>query len=269
MVPKEVNICFRGKTFRKVKWIPGNNSAWFSGNDNLKGTHTVGIEGDDEREWAIDFSSMTFDNFLFASGDFFNWIWTSDAFLNKDASGTPQMYGTSDGYKSFDVLQSSLNAQAHQLSYFKFNNAAHPYVRTTGDDADALYLDNSVKYAPSLPGFQSHGGMGVYIQTADSCASDVPVKFFEHPNTSSALVDTCTHKHDYSTIKTDVDACKALDAQACSGTNKCRIQEATEKVFEGRTWNLVKWLPASSTNWFSTNDNLAGTAVVGSYGNRS
>ena len=148
VVPKEVKICFRGKTFRKVKWIPGNNSAWFSGNDNLKGTHTVGIEGDDEREWAIDFSSMTFDNFLFASGDFFNWIWTSDAFLNKDASGTPQMYGTSDGYKSFDVLQSSLNAQAHQLSYFKFNNAAHPYVRTTGDDADALYLDNSVKYAP-------------------------------------------------------------------------------------------------------------------------
>jgi hypothetical protein len=76
-------------------------------------------------------------------------------------------------------------------------------------------------------------------------------------------VDTCTHKNDYSTFKADVDACKALDAQACSGKTKCRIQMVTEKEFEGRIWNLVKWLPASSTNWFSTNDNLAGTAELG------
>jgi hypothetical protein len=44
---KEVNICFQKKTFRKVKWIPGNNPTWFSGDDNLKGTHTTGIEGFD------------------------------------------------------------------------------------------------------------------------------------------------------------------------------------------------------------------------------
>jgi hypothetical protein len=47
VVPKEVNICFQKKTFRKVKWIPGNNPTWFSGDDNLKGTHTTGIEGFD------------------------------------------------------------------------------------------------------------------------------------------------------------------------------------------------------------------------------
>ena len=58
VVPKEVNICFQKKTFRKVKWIPGNNPTWFSGDDNLKGTHTTGIEGFDQSEWAIDFSTI-------------------------------------------------------------------------------------------------------------------------------------------------------------------------------------------------------------------
>ena len=111
--------------------------------------------------------------------------------------------------------------------------------------------------------------MGVYVQTAESCASDVPVKFFEHSNTNSVQEDTCTHKSDYSTIKVDVDACKSLDAQACSGNNKCRIQQDTVKVFEGRTWEMVKWLPTSSTKWFSTNDNLAGTAEVGTAGDKS
>jgi hypothetical protein len=82
-------------------------------------------------------------------------------------------------------------------------------------------------------------------------------------------VDTCTHKSDFSAIKADVDACKALDAQACSGITKCRILQAREKVFEGRTWELVKWLPASSTTWFSTNDNLAGTAKLGTIGDSS
>jgi hypothetical protein len=111
--------------------------------------------------------------------------------------------------------------------------------------------------------------MGVYVQTADSCDTDVPVKFFEHPNTSAVKVDTCTHKSDYSTIKTDVDACKALDAQGCIGKTKCRILQAREKVFEGHTWEMVKWLPASSTHWFSTDDNLAGTAKVGTIGDSS
>ena len=142
MVPKEVKICFRGKTFRKVKWIPGNNPVWFSGNDNLKGTHTVGIEGDDDREWAVDFRTMTFNNFLFARGDFSSWVWTDTAFLNKDASGTPQIYGTSDMRKSFSVLQSSINSQAHQLSIEFGTKTEHPYVRTRGDHADALYFEN-------------------------------------------------------------------------------------------------------------------------------
>ena len=32
---------------------------------------------------------------------------------------------------------------------------------------------------------------------------------------------------------------------------------------------MVKWLPGSSTTWYSTNDNLAGTAVLGTVGDKS
>ena len=110
IVPKEVNICFQNKTFRKVKWIPATNPTWFSGNDDLKGTHTVGIEGDDDREWAIAFNTWSSNHFLFASGDFKNWVWTDNAFLNKNGAGTPTGYttGAVSGYKSFDVVLSSL-----------------------------------------------------------------------------------------------------------------------------------------------------------------
>ena len=84
-------ICFQEKTFQIVKWIPPTNTAWFSGDDDLKGTHVVGTRGDATSEWSIDFSGMTFTNLLFASGDFVNWLITDDAFLNKN-SGTPTPY---------------------------------------------------------------------------------------------------------------------------------------------------------------------------------
>ena len=99
-----------------MKWIPATNPTWFSGNDNLEGTHTVGIEGDDDREWAIGFNSTTSPNFLFASGDFKNWLMTNDAFLNKDNAGTPTPY-TTGNLKSFNVLQSSQNSQAYSHEF--------------------------------------------------------------------------------------------------------------------------------------------------------
>jgi hypothetical protein len=32
---------------------------------------------------------------------------------------------------------------------------------------------------------------------------------------------------------------------------------------------MVKWLPENSTRWYSTNDNLAGTAELGTKGDKS
>ena len=103
--------------------------------------------------------------------------------------------------------------------------------------------------------------MGVYLQTADSCAADVPVKY-ELPVTAP-VVDTCTHKSESNTIATEVAACKALTADNCSSVAKCRIATAKEICFQEKTFLRVKWIPETNTAWFSGNDDLKGALVVG------
>jgi hypothetical protein len=80
-------ICFMDKPFRQVKHLPAFTTAWFYGNDNLEGTTVVGTEGTTDAEWAIGFNGITFSNFLFASGDFKNFVYTSKSILN--VSGGP------------------------------------------------------------------------------------------------------------------------------------------------------------------------------------
>jgi hypothetical protein len=75
-------ICFENKSFRQVKHLPADSTAWYIGNDNLAGTITVGTEGNISAEWAIPFGTFTFSNFLFASGDFKNFVYTSKSILN-------------------------------------------------------------------------------------------------------------------------------------------------------------------------------------------
>jgi hypothetical protein len=75
-------ICFMDKPFRQVKHLPANSTTWFIGNDNLAGMITVGTEGTNTAEWAIPFGTFTYSNFLFASGDFMNFVYTSKSILN-------------------------------------------------------------------------------------------------------------------------------------------------------------------------------------------
>jgi hypothetical protein len=57
----------------------------------------VGTEGTVAAEWAIPFGTLTFSNFLFASGDFLNFVYTSkDIFAVKSYI-----------YKYYEVLQTS------------------------------------------------------------------------------------------------------------------------------------------------------------------
>jgi hypothetical protein len=74
-------ICFMDKHFRQVKHLPADSTAWFSGDDNLTGMITVGNEGTVAAEWAIPFGTLTFTNFLFASGDFMNFVYSSKSIL--------------------------------------------------------------------------------------------------------------------------------------------------------------------------------------------
>jgi hypothetical protein len=77
------------KPFRQVKHLPADSTTWFSGNDNLTGMITVGTEGTEAAEWAIPFGTLTsFTNFLFASGDFMNFVYTSKSVLNVSSGPT-------------------------------------------------------------------------------------------------------------------------------------------------------------------------------------
>jgi len=101
----------------------------------LNGTDTVGIEGFDAEEWAVDFGLAG--HFLFASGDFKNWVFTDRAFLNK-INGTPMPYssGSSNGMENFNIFKSSLSetSASHE---FKFTSGE---ARTPTFGADALVL---------------------------------------------------------------------------------------------------------------------------------
>jgi len=60
--------------WKKVKSLPPTSLTWYSSNDNLQGTATVGTGLDDTVEWSLPFSTDDFDKFLFASGDFSIWL---------------------------------------------------------------------------------------------------------------------------------------------------------------------------------------------------
>jgi hypothetical protein len=79
--PEQKRICFMDKLFRQVKHLPASSTNWFSDNDNLAGTTTVGTEGTVAAEWAIPFGTLNFSNFLFASGDFLNFVYTSKSII--------------------------------------------------------------------------------------------------------------------------------------------------------------------------------------------
>jgi hypothetical protein len=56
----------------------------------------VGTEGTVSAEWAINFSGMTFSNFLFASGDFLNFVYTSKSILNVNGIAEYEVFQTSN-----------------------------------------------------------------------------------------------------------------------------------------------------------------------------
>jgi hypothetical protein len=87
------------KSFRQVKHLPASATSWFSGNDNLVGTSTVGLEGNMDAEWAIEFSGITFTYMLFTTGDFQNFVYTSKNIRN--STGTHSAL--------FEVLQTSVS----------------------------------------------------------------------------------------------------------------------------------------------------------------
>jgi hypothetical protein len=104
-----------------VKHQPADSITWFIGNDKLAGTTTLGIEGNIEFEWAIDFNGMTISNFLFASGDFMNFVYTSKSIL------------TVNGNKiQYEVLQTSNSQTPTTIEvYIRDSSSYDPTIGTT------------------------------------------------------------------------------------------------------------------------------------------
>ena len=58
----------------KVRHLHAAAIAWFAGADHLAGTFEIGVQGKDDAEWAIKFNALIFDSFMFATGNFKDWI---------------------------------------------------------------------------------------------------------------------------------------------------------------------------------------------------
>jgi hypothetical protein len=66
-----------------VRHVYSGDTSWHKANDNLEGTSQYGNILDDNVKWSIEYRKDNFDTFLFAHGNFKNWIiMTSDAAIN-------------------------------------------------------------------------------------------------------------------------------------------------------------------------------------------
>jgi hypothetical protein len=54
--------------------LPTNSTKWFSDTSRLAGTFEKGVQGIDDAEWAVKFDTLTYNSFLFATGNFNEWI---------------------------------------------------------------------------------------------------------------------------------------------------------------------------------------------------
>ena len=100
----EQRICFFDKPYRQVKNLPKSASVYYASTDSLAGTFAMGVEGNQHTEYHVVFSEMTYQRFLFKSGNDLNFILADKSI--KDVSGALQM---------FEVIQSSESQQPSSI----------------------------------------------------------------------------------------------------------------------------------------------------------
>ena len=105
-------------------------------------------------------------------------------------------------------------------------------------------------------------GIGVFIEENTSCASG-------YPRTSAvSSTDRCTHKLEFSNNSTKVATCLAYtNDETCKADTNCALAPIPVKIcFMGNTYNQVRFLPNTSTSWFSGDDNFNGNIEIGIQG---
>ena len=99
-----------GGGWTKVRHTPSGNTG-HPATDRLVGTDTYGDSSDDSVAWSIDFESAApgYNQFLFSSGDGSLWlVATKSAVVGEYYSNALR-----------DVMASSLNADAHQVKWYR------------------------------------------------------------------------------------------------------------------------------------------------------
>ena len=83
------------------------------------------------------------------------------------------------------------------------------------------------------------------------------------PATTTSMAKTCTHRRQYVSDPIAVNSCSAVaenDVAACDLKPECQVR--TSFCLFDKLWINVKYLNASSSTWFSGDDDLKGHEVV-------
>ena len=220
--------------WRLVRFLPPTSTAWYSGNDNLAGILPRGTAYDNRMEWSIPFGE--FDEFCFSTLNFLHWLHCS----KEEAIVT--FYGVNSDRV---VIRSSISPTQSYTAKWQYrpgtatpedpwvglrNHGQAPVNTDTGDRI--LYGESSWTNHWSLPTISSDGGMCVWVRR-NFVGIPVPA-----PSGGGALV-----------LVTD-----RAELVITSARDTSLVRAKTKR--DG--WRLVRFLPPSSTTWYSSNDDLAG-----------
>eukprot|EP00301_Raphidiophrys_heterophryoidea_P001448 c10698_g1_i2.p1 GENE.c10698_g1_i2~~c10698_g1_i2.p1 ORF type:complete len:262 (+),score=71.24 c10698_g1_i2:376-1161(+) len=140
---------------------------WFAASDHLKGTSTYGKFVNSPQassSFSIPFSSIEFDEFLFATGDMQSWVIVS----KKDVLTTKL------GSSPVTLIQSSVSSKPTIVTWYnRPNNAQDPTVGTTNVQlaiatGDIVYMGGG---APDSKVLANHAGANVFIRKS---AREIP-----------------------------------------------------------------------------------------------
>jgi hypothetical protein len=145
----------------EVRHVKVKNGKWHPARDQLKGTEAYGIPFNDKNNWSIRFSHMTFNQFLFTSGDGKYWL-----VADKD-----QVTGGWYSNAHRNIVKSSRHSGASRARWYRRSGSYEDPWVSLGDHADQiLYGENS--HGSYTQFVQNNGGAKVYIRQAPPRSDD-------------------------------------------------------------------------------------------------
>ena len=209
--------------WRIVRFKPNGN--WYSYNDNAMGTHVNhGTSYDYTNQWTVLFGD--FDELLFSTYNMQHWLRATKAEL--------QISGYSNTSRT--VLSSSRTFTQHTVKWYNRTGVNEDPFVSLYDHLDyasqgqshmyCLYSDGNSIHHKQLLQDSSLGGMCVFVRTSTDTISSSIIP-------AMPVYEDTTHQ----------------------------LQNLAEQKTGVKGWRLVRFLPSTSTTWYSVDDNSFGTAT--------